>query len=167
MTVHTHVMAEKRNPLGPTGETVRANVKRLRDGQNLGYAKLARRLEDVGRPIPELGLRRIETGTRRVDADDLMALAAALDVSPATLLMPGTAEGEATVEATATPEEVTAQQLWAWLTAKRGIGLEGREQLAWLLGAVPHWALNITMGTPDVVVAVGPTAEGEVDHGNN
>jgi transcriptional regulator with XRE-family HTH domain len=68
---------------------VRANLQRLREAQNLGFTKLARILdEEIGRPIPELGLRRIESGDRRVDVDDLMALAAALDVSPATLLMP-------------------------------------------------------------------------------
>src|ERR1700682_3199392 len=118
MIVHTHVMAaEKRNPLGPTGETVRANIQRLREARNLGYAKLYRKLEEIGRPIPELGLRRIESGTRRVDVDDLMALAAALDVSPATLLMPDTTQEEwetTTVEATGQPEGVTAQQLWMW-----------------------------------------------------
>jgi hypothetical protein len=61
----------------------------LRETQNLGYTKLASILEEMGRPIPELGLRRIESGDRRVDVDDLMALAMALGVSPVTLLMPG------------------------------------------------------------------------------
>lgn len=100
----------------------------------------------------------IERGARRVDVDDLMALAAALNVSTATLLMPYTAEDEwetSVVEATAIPDAVTAQQLWAWLTAKGGIGLEGKEQLEWLLRAVPHGALNITMGTPTVTVTSG------------
>jgi transcriptional regulator with XRE-family HTH domain len=116
-------MAEKRVPLGPTGETVRANIERLRDKQNLGYTDLARKLEQVGRPIPVLGLRRIEAAERRVDVDDLMALAAALDVSPVTLLMPDMerrADMETTpVEATGQPDGVTADQLWLWLTARR------------------------------------------------
>jgi transcriptional regulator with XRE-family HTH domain len=80
------VMAAKQIPLGPTGETVRSRVTQLRDKQNLTYAKLARRCEDAGRPIPVLGLRRIEAGERRVDVDDLMGLAAALEVSPTYLL---------------------------------------------------------------------------------
>ena len=73
---------------GPTAATVAANVKRLREQQNLGLRALAQRLADVGRPLTHTALDKIERGTRRVDVDDLMALAAALDVSPATLLMP-------------------------------------------------------------------------------
>jgi transcriptional regulator with XRE-family HTH domain len=120
MIVHTHVMAEKRNPLGPTGETVRANVRRLREAQNLGYTKLARILEEIGRPIPELGLRRIESGDRRVDADDLVALALALKVPPIALLlpdMPGTDEPGAKVPVTGVKSPVFKGELWIWLKA--------------------------------------------------
>jgi transcriptional regulator with XRE-family HTH domain len=79
-------MSEKKNPLGPTGETVRKNVIRLRGGMQ--YKDLAERLVAIGRPIPALGLRRIEAGERRVDADDLVALAVAFGVSPLTILLP-------------------------------------------------------------------------------
>lgn len=121
MIVHTHMMAtEKRNPLGPTGETVRANIQRLREDQNLGYSKLARILEEIHRPIPELGLRRIEAGDRRVDVDDLMALAAALTVSPATLLMPDSVGPMDRVEATGVADHV-AMTLWEWLTAEHAL----------------------------------------------
>ena len=47
----------------------------LRERTNLGYAQLSRKLKEAGRAIPELGLRRIEDGDRRVDVDDLAALA--------------------------------------------------------------------------------------------
>lgn len=66
-------MAGKEIRLGPAGEQVRANVKRLRG--HMSYAELSRELERVGRPIPPLGLKRIEEGERRVDVDDLVALA--------------------------------------------------------------------------------------------
>ena len=124
MIVHTHNMAEKRNPLGPTGETVRANVERLRDDQNLGYAKLASILKGVGREIPELGLRRIESGDRRVDVDDLLALAVAFGVSPVALLMPAidNVQPDEVVSATAVPGPVTAEHLWGWLTAAYPMG---------------------------------------------
>jgi len=117
MTVHTHVMAEKRNPLGPTGDAVRANVKRLRE--HLGYAEVSRRLEAFGRPIPDLGLRRIEAGDRRVDVDDLMALAAVLGVSPASLLMPelATVTEKDLVPVTGWQKPITAIVVWRWLTA--------------------------------------------------
>lgn len=76
----------KKVGLGPTGETVRENVIRLRAGTQ--YKELSEKLTELGRPIPPLGLRRIEAGERRVDADDLMALAVALGVTPNALLLP-------------------------------------------------------------------------------
>lgn len=81
-------MAEKKNPLGPTGETARANVKRLREDRGLTYADLSRKLEELGRPIATLGLSRIEKGERRIDADDLVALSISLGVSPLAILLP-------------------------------------------------------------------------------
>lgn len=106
--------SKKRNPLGPTGETVRTNVRRLRDLQNFGYADLERKLEDLGRVIPALGLRRIEAGERRVDADDLAALALALGVSPITLLMPPTASERNKVQIL--NKAVEARDAMRWLT---------------------------------------------------
>jgi transcriptional regulator with XRE-family HTH domain len=76
----------QKNPLGPTGHQVAENMKRLRG--TMTYRELSDRLDQLGRPIPVLGLSRIENGARRVDADDLVALAVALNVSPAALLMP-------------------------------------------------------------------------------
>lgn len=103
-------MADKKNPLGPTGEHVRSNVARLRG--RMQYKELSERLAELGRPIPPLGLRRIEAGERRVDADDLMALAVAFGVPPNSLLLPHVDPGEA-LAATAVGE-VDFQELWHW-----------------------------------------------------
>lgn len=81
-------MAGKQMDLGPTGETVRDNVSRLRRGRDLTYVDMSRELEELGRRIPPLGLRRIENGERRVDVDDLVALARVLWVDPVTMLLP-------------------------------------------------------------------------------
>jgi len=51
----------------------------------------------------------------RVDVDDLMALAGALDVSP-TLLMPETAKRNDLVEVTGRVPE-SAEEVWDWLQA--------------------------------------------------
>ena len=77
-----------KRPLGPTGETVRANITRLRAFRRLGSTELSEKLKDLGKRISPLGLRRIENGARRVDTDDLFALAVALGVAPVTLLIP-------------------------------------------------------------------------------
>lgn len=128
--------AQKKNPLGPTGQAVADNVRRLRG--DMQYVKLAARLAELGRPIPTLGLRKIESYERRVDADDLVALAAALYVSPATLLMPSPVAADDIVAVANT--EFKAAVLWEWLIAEwpfpRGSGLA-----EFLARALPPWKL--------------------------
>ncbi|MGA5435453.1 helix-turn-helix domain-containing protein [Streptomyces cellulosae] len=84
-------MAEKQKAtMGPVGETLMHNIKRIREEQRLTFVKLAEGLAEIGRPIPVLGLRRIERGERRVDVEELLALAYVLGVQPVDLLVPPT-----------------------------------------------------------------------------
>src|SRR5688572_416451 len=94
---------------GPVSRVVVSNVRRLREAKGWSYPKLSEEMARVGRPILATGLHRLENGKRRVDADDLVALAMALEVSPVTLLMPFTAQGS--VELTDT---ISADALDAW-----------------------------------------------------
>lgn len=104
---------EKKNPLGPTGEQVRANVMRIREARGMTKKQLADRVQELGRPIPPLGISRIEAGTRRVDADDLVALAIALNVSPPTLLLPADRGADPYIDLTpAAP--TTVSRAWKW-----------------------------------------------------
>jgi hypothetical protein len=108
---------------------------RLREVRRLGHAELSRELADVGRDIAPLGLRRIETGERRVDVDDLLALAVALEAPLTVLLMPDVADGAATVTATGVGKQ-RAWGLWNWLvgvTRPR----EGQSFAAFLAGPWP------------------------------
>jgi transcriptional regulator with XRE-family HTH domain len=106
-----------RVPQGPIGAYVIRNLEQLRKARRLSYQDLARRLEEVGRPIPALGLSRIEKGTRRVDADDLVGLALALGVNPNALLLPRDTEPESAVELT---EKVPAlaKDAWSWAESR-------------------------------------------------
>ncbi|MEU8031934.1 helix-turn-helix transcriptional regulator [Streptomyces sp. NPDC049099] len=79
---------DKKNPLGPIGEQVRSNVERLRGARGMTKKDLSDAVGVLGRPIPPLGVSRVEAGARRVDSDDLVALALALNVSPLALLLP-------------------------------------------------------------------------------
>jgi transcriptional regulator with XRE-family HTH domain len=72
--------------VGPTGLMLADNIRRIRGMRAWTYVDLAARLTAAGRPIPVLGLRRLEHGERRVDADDLTALAAVFGVSVQQLL---------------------------------------------------------------------------------
>ncbi|MEU1117803.1 MULTISPECIES: helix-turn-helix transcriptional regulator [unclassified Streptomyces] len=136
---------EKKNPLGPTGEQVRANVVRVRELRGMSKKQLADRVLELGRPIPPLGISRIEAGTRRVDADDLVALAIALHVSPATLLLPwGPADSPVEVTAAGT---VTAAESWMWADGVRPLRVSDHDPRGdvqrYRLDSRPAWARDL------------------------
>lgn len=89
------------------------NLKQLREERRLAYTELSAQLEQIGRPIPTLGLSRIENGKRRVDADDLVALALALGVNPSALLLPRSTGAEDEVELSPAIRHL-AWVAWQW-----------------------------------------------------
>lgn len=111
------VAEEQKNPLGPTGNQVSRNIERLRTARGMSKKDLADATRRLGRAIPPLGISRIETGTRRVDADDLVALALALNVSPLTILLPP-ASSDAPVDLTDT-YQVGEWAAWQWGMGER------------------------------------------------
>lgn len=124
-----------------TAETVSANVKRLRIGQNLGLRGLATKLGEVGRPLGHSAVDQIEKGKRRVDVDDLLALAAALGVSPATLLMPDAKTGQDAVSVTGHPDPVSAARAWSWFAHARPIS-EEVSLVNFIANAWPSWRVR-------------------------
>jgi transcriptional regulator with XRE-family HTH domain len=79
-------MATRRVEIGPTGETVRANVKMVREDQKLTLRDLSEKMSETGHPMAHNTISEIERGARRVDVDDLTALAKALKVPTSYLL---------------------------------------------------------------------------------
>lgn len=73
--------------VGAMGRNVAENLIRLRKVRGLSTRQLSVRLGEIGRPIPASGITRMEFSERRVDVDDLVALAAALDVEPSQLML--------------------------------------------------------------------------------
>jgi transcriptional regulator with XRE-family HTH domain len=147
------------NPVqrGATADTVSANVKRLRRKQNLGLRGLAGKLAEVGRPLTHSAVDQIEQGGRRVDVDDLMALAAALGVSPVTLLMPESTTRDDLVEVTGFPPE-RAGDVWDWL---RALYLR-HDHYYVLVESNPSWAF------PDALLAANLRAgDDEVSDGDD
>jgi transcriptional regulator with XRE-family HTH domain len=108
-----------KNPLGPVGQRVMVNVKQLREDRRLSYKDLSARLASLGRPIPVLGLSRLEKGERRVDADDLVALAVALGCTPNRLLLPDLGPLEDQVFEVTPGEFHKGARLWAWATGEQ------------------------------------------------
>ncbi len=84
----------------------------------MSTTRLSAALKELGQPIPPTGITRIEKGERRVDADDLVALAIALRVTPDALLLPPTLVGEVDLTRGKT---VAATVAWFWVTGKRAL----------------------------------------------
>jgi transcriptional regulator with XRE-family HTH domain len=124
MAVYCSIMATERIQRDPTSERVARNLAALRKARGLSLRDLHVRLRDVGRPILPSGLHKIERGDRRVDVDDLVALAIALDVSPNRLLMPATASGS---QVRLAPKVKGKERtLWAWAAGDEALPERGR-----------------------------------------
>jgi transcriptional regulator with XRE-family HTH domain len=102
----------RKNPLGPSGSIAAQRVRQLREERSWTFKELSDRLGAIGRPIPTLGLRKIEREDRRIDVDDLIGLAVVFGVNPSTLLLPPRIDGEVEITAVGV---VPAARAWAWV----------------------------------------------------
>lgn len=106
--------------LGPTGERTAKNFSDLREQSGASLRTMSAKLDVLGRPIPPASLMKIEKGTRRVDVDDLVALALALDVAPNRLLLAAETGGS---EIALTPAYAATWGLaWLWACGQTRLG---------------------------------------------
>jgi transcriptional regulator with XRE-family HTH domain len=80
------MMAARSIEIGEAGGCVAAAVAALRQRRGWEQRQLAERVTAAGRPMSASVLGKVEAAARRVDIDDLVALAAALEVPPSRLL---------------------------------------------------------------------------------
>jgi hypothetical protein len=87
--------------------------------------QLSSRMARIGRPVQKSGLSKIEAGDRRVDADDLIALAVALDVNPNVLLL-----GAASVTGIDLTSDMTvmARAAWRWACGDEPLPLDPSDE---------------------------------------
>ncbi|MEU2584521.1 helix-turn-helix transcriptional regulator [Streptomyces avermitilis] len=127
---------------GPVSRHVAANVLRFRTDRGLSTTRLSATLKELGHSIPATGITRIEKGERRVDSDDLVALALALNVSPVALLLPPTEDSQSPVELT---DKVTlpADAAWKWADGEAPHAPSERDRygqiLRFRLDSRPEW----------------------------
>lgn len=123
-------MAEPRahSKPGAINENVGKNLLRMRnsrktpEGKRATTAYVAERVRDMGVPMSASTITKIEKGLRRVTVDELVALAAVLDVSPVTLLLhdvDSVTNIEADVVNTSKPVQLTEKVSVPWETAWR------------------------------------------------
>jgi molecular chaperone DnaK len=129
-------------PVKVTGQRVARRIRELRLERALTLADLATRLARFDRSYTLSTLSRIEQGKRRVDADDLVAIALALDVPPNAILFPADEHRETRTKLTANLEVDTAEVLrWAGSGATAGLNGPGRSVLH--LGSVHRSILAV------------------------
>jgi hypothetical protein len=110
-------MAGKEMTIGALSRAVAANVKRLRTDKLWSVRQLSEQVQRVANwEINPMGIRRIEAELRRVSADDLGALALALNVSPMVLMLPE--EDSVIVPA---GELYSVADIWDWLIGKQAL----------------------------------------------
>ncbi|MFH9293833.1 helix-turn-helix domain-containing protein [Streptomyces sp. NPDC017520] len=135
---------KKRGPaatqIAATGEEVKRNVARLRKARGWTTYELAQRMGAAGRPIPQSGISRVESGGRRVDADDLAAFAVVFGVSPAALLLPLKDSPRDRVGITGAGV-VPADVAWAWASNRRPLKTPSTEtrtaEMQYALASLP------------------------------
>jgi transcriptional regulator with XRE-family HTH domain len=103
-------------------EVFARSLKRQREP--LSQAELAQRMTEIGHPMHQTAIAKIETGDRAVSLADALALAAALSVDPSQLLS-GSYSGEKQVEITS-KKKVKPRQMRRWLRGR--LPLEGSDE---------------------------------------
>jgi transcriptional regulator with XRE-family HTH domain len=95
--VRVKIMATKKIEVGPTGKTVAANIKRLRQLRRMRLDDVAHLMSFHGRAMSKATLSQIENEQRRVDVDDLVVFARVLKVNTNAILFPPRSTNETTV----------------------------------------------------------------------
>lgn len=142
--------------MGATARTVADNVRRLRTARGMSLRALAIELKEAGHSLSADALNKIENGrtpapgteepkqVRRVDVDDLMALAQVLRVSPMSLLLPWTETPNAQAEVTGVGT-VEARVAWEWAIGQGPATIRSEddrygELLRFRVDSTPAWA---------------------------
>jgi hypothetical protein len=103
---------------------------------------MSARMKQLGRPILPSGITKIEQGERRVDADDLVALAIILEVNPNALLLP--AEESLRPVHLAPTVSTWWWRAWEWATGELPLDVSNRsyprlsELAEWFEMTRPH-----------------------------
>lgn len=127
----------------PTGVRVGRNVARFREERGLHLRELSEALTEEGCPISLGQLSKLENGRRRVDTDELVALAVALNVTPAQLLMPPAAEPLSGSVRLTPSVEVGLDRAWQWMCGDLWLRdqdspLSHLDEADWFADSRPH-----------------------------
>lgn len=105
----------KRAPaVGPTSATTAQNIAAARRALGLTAQQVSDATAEIGWPLGRAAISEIERGARRIDVDDLVALAIVLKVNPNSLLMPDYFGDEDVSDDVTGVAGATGRQVWEW-----------------------------------------------------
>lgn len=111
---------KRSSDIGPAGEALASRLKALREERRLTTEQLATLVTEIGQPMRGTAITKIEKKQRRVDADDLVALALALNVSPLALLFSEDADSGRYNKLT-NSVVTTGERAWLWGTGEQAL----------------------------------------------
>lgn len=94
-------------------EWIAGQLRPVRERRRYTQAELAAAVTQIGHPMHQTQVAKIERGERRATIDDVFALAAALDVSPLALILPRSNEGVRIGHVA-----VRGDDAWSWVLAQ-------------------------------------------------
>lgn len=92
---------------------------------------------EAGRPLGHTAISDIENGSRRVDVDDLMAIASALGVAPNALLLPHGYDDKELVETTGSTKPMPLKSIYYFLEGMQT--LDGGNNLDFAVQSLPEF----------------------------
>lgn len=100
----------------PVGDVLARRLREARGARNWTQQELAAELERLGAPMDRTTIAKIEKGQRQARVEELIALAAALDVAPVHLFLPIEDDGLVAL----TPKlEVDVEKAWRWARGRQ------------------------------------------------
>ena len=111
-------------------ETVDAAMRRLirqvREDRGMNQTELAREVSELGIPMRQTTISKIEDGNRKVGVDELLAIAAALEVPPTILMIPLDREEDFAVTPTV---KKYPWYVYEWFVGTHPLRVERREAI--------------------------------------
>lgn len=127
------------HPRGAVAETAAKQVRAVRKERRMSQVELADRVSKLGVKLDQVMIARIESLGRKVCIEELVALSAALDVSPIQLLLPSTADADELV-AISPKRTLPAGDAWDWMRAVRPLPPDPGDRPS--AASLPTWLAN-------------------------
>ena len=146
-------MGEKYAERLAAGEVFARRMREVRERRGWSQQRLSDRLRELGHPLHRVTLAKIEQGgtrARKVPLEDVLAIAAALDVAPLHLFVPF----EPSVRLVVGDVAVAPQHARLWVRGRSPLGIE-RQDMRIFFSELPPEEIQAALAERDRMEALG------------